>query len=100
MANKTVTDAVSVHAVQNPQFLLSNIVRPKILEDAFWKEFCFGINAADVCDVCVDHIRSVGATYGGRRRPSKFLCLLLKLLQIQPDLEIIKAYIAQKEFRY
>ncbi|CAD7971856.1 unnamed protein product [Amoebophrya sp. A25] len=100
MANRANKDAKSVHSVQNPMLLLSNIVRPKILEDTFWKEFCFALNAADVVDVCIDHVRCVGATYGGRRRPSKFLCLLLKLLQLQPDLEIIKAYVAQKEFRY
>ena len=29
----------------------------------------------------------VAGTYGGRRRPSRFLCLFLKLLQIQPDEE-------------
>ena len=27
----------------------------------------------------------VAGTYGGRRRPSRFLCLFLKLLQIQPE---------------
>ena len=27
----------------------------------------------------------IAGTYGGRRRPAKFLCLFLKLLQIQPD---------------
>ena len=80
MANKVVKDAKGVHGAQNPMFLLSNIVRPKILEDQFWKEFCFGINAADVVDVCIDHVRCVGATYGGRRRPStkiRFVQILL-----------------------
>ena len=34
----------------------------------------------------LDH---VGGTFGGNVRPTPFVCLILKLLQIQPEKEII-----------
>jgi len=42
----------------------------------------------------------VGGTWGGARRPSPFLCLLLKMLMIQPEKEIVEAFISEKDFRY
>merc|ERR1719158_451233 len=32
----------------------------------------------------------LAGTYGGRRAPSKFLCLLLKMLQIEMDIDVAK----------
>lgn len=32
--------------------------------------------------------------------PSQFLCLVLKLLQIQPDAEVIREYILQDQSKY
>lgn len=32
--------------------------------------------------------------------PSNFMCLILKLLQIQPDQEVIRAYILQEDSKY
>lgn len=42
----------------------------------------------------------VGGTWGGARRPTPFLCLLLKMLMIQPEMEIVEAFISEKDFRY
>lgn len=39
-------------------------------------------------------------TYGGARQPSQFLCLILKMLQIQPDREVILEYILQDSYKY
>jgi len=100
MANTTQSHATITHGRHDPQRLLSNIIIPKIREDMFWKEHLFACSAADMCEVVVEHVRSVGATYGGRRRPSKFLCCLLKLLQLAPSEKIIRAYMEQDEFKY
>jgi PRP38 family len=32
--------------------------------------------------------------------PSEFMCLILKLLQIQPDPEVIREYILQEDSKY
>jgi len=45
-------------------------------------------------------LRSAGGTFGGARKPCEFLCLILKLLQLQPDKEIIIEYIRNEEFKY
>lgn len=43
-------------------------------------------------------LRSIGGVYGNQR-PTEFLCLLLKLLQIQPEKEILLEYLQVDEFK-
>jgi pre-mRNA-splicing factor 38A len=43
-------------------------------------------------------LRSVGGVYGNQK-PTEFLCLLLKLLQIQPEKEILVEYLQADEFK-
>lgn len=38
-------------------------------------------------------LRFVGGHYGGNVKPTPFLCLILKMLQIQPDKDIIIEFI-------
>ncbi|EDQ93067.1 uncharacterized protein MONBRDRAFT_5319 [Monosiga brevicollis MX1] len=98
MANKTVGDAGTVHGA-NPQFLVEKIIRTRIYDTLYWKEHCFALTAETVIDKAVqlDHI---GGVYGGSIKPTPFLCLTLKLLQLAPDKDIIYAYIAAKDFKY
>ena len=37
--------------------------------------------------------------YGGNKKPSKFICLVLKMLQIQPEKEIVVEFIKNEEYR-
>jgi len=98
MANRTDTQADTVHGT-NPQYLVDRIIRNKIYNDAYWKEFCFGLTTESFIDRAAE-IDYVGGTYGGRRRPAKFLCLFLKMLQIQPDDDVVMEYIKQADFKY
>ena len=41
-----------------------------------------------------------GSIISAASKPAPFVCLLLKLLQIQPDKDIVVAYIQQSEFKY
>jgi len=45
----------------------------------------------------LDHI---GGAVGQNLKPTPFMCLTLKLLQIQPDKEIIIEYIKQEDYKY
>ena len=45
-------------------------------------------------------LRYVGGTFGGSRKPTEFMCLVLKLLQIQPDKEIVVEYIKNEDYKY
>ncbi|CAE7689856.1 Prp38, partial [Symbiodinium pilosum] len=98
MANRTDPDADTVHGA-NPQFLVDRIIRVKIYNDAYWKEYCFGLTTESLIDEAAK-LDYVAGTYGGRRRPARFLCLFLKLLQIQPEEEVVMEYIKQPELKY
>lgn len=58
-----------------------------------------GLNAETIVDEAIK-LEYVAGTYGGARKPSKFLVLVLKLLQICPDREIVLEYIKNKDYKY
>lgn len=91
MSNRTDKNAVRSHGT-DPQTLVPHIVRDKIYTCRYWKEECFALSAETIIDK-VKSITCIGFCYGGFNRPSEFICLLTKLLQICPDLDIIRAYI-------
>ncbi|KAJ2916051.1 hypothetical protein MD484_g4396, partial [Candolleomyces efflorescens] len=97
MANTTVTGAKSIHG-QNPQFLVETVIRSRIYESSFWKEHCFALTAETIIDKAIE-LKYIGGVYGNQR-PTEFLCLLLKLLQIQPEKEILVEYLRADEFKY
>lgn len=99
MANRTVKYATTVHGT-NPQYLIEKIIRSRIYESKYWKEHCTLLNSALVLEKAVDDLKYVGGVYGGNIKPTPFLCLTLKLLQIQPQKEIIYLYIEQSDFKY
>ena len=82
----------------NPAYLLEKAVRDRITESYFWKEQCFAINEASLCDRAVD-ISFIGGTYG-QQKPTPFLCLVLKLLQLLPNRSIVLEYLHQPDFKY
>jgi len=43
-------------------------------------------------------LRAIGGVYGNNT-PTEFMCLLLKLLQIQPEKEILIEYLQADEFK-
>lgn len=74
-------------------------MRARIYESPYWKEHCFALSAASILDRAVE-LDHIGGLYG-MQRPSPFLCLLQKLLQIQPEREILREYLTQSvEFKY
>ncbi|KAJ6547210.1 PRP38 family-domain-containing protein [Mycena capillaripes] len=97
MANTTVAGAQSIHG-QNPQFLVETVIRNRIWESIYWKEHCFALTAESIIDKTIE-VRFIGGVYGNQR-PTEFLCLLLKLLQIQPEKEILVEYMRADEFKY
>lgn len=99
MAN--VTDPL-IKSIQgsDPQNLMEYITRQKIYDSRFWKEECFGLNVADVMERAAKTLTCVGGTYSGIAKPTKFLCLTLKLLQLQPDKELIETFLEQDHFKY
>lgn len=98
MANVTDPLAAALHGT-DPQNLMEYIVRQKIYDSRYWKEECFGLTAVNVLEKA-SSLKNVGESFGGNRQPTKFLSLILKLLQIQPDDELVNEFIAQEDFKY
>lgn len=109
-------DGATVHGV-NPLLLMEKIIRERIFESLYWKEQTFGLNgklklsslpvhlqltsgfaAATLLDRAVE-LTYIGGQYGNQK-PTPFLCLAFKLLQLHPEREIILEYLNDTEFKY
>ncbi|KAG9010118.1 Pre-mRNA-splicing factor 38A [Tulasnella sp. JGI-2019a] len=97
MANTTVRGAFQIHGA-NPQYLVEKVIRSRIYESVYWKEHCFALTAESLIDKAIE-LKYIGGVYGNQR-PTEFMCLLLKLLQIQPEKEILVEYLLVEEFKY
>lgn len=45
-------------------------------------------------------LKFIGGVFGGNIKPTPFLCLTLKMLQIQPEKDIIVEFIKNEDFKY
>ncbi|KAG0251995.1 hypothetical protein BG011_007273 [Mortierella polycephala] len=90
MDNKTVRDAIQIRGT-DPQFLIEKILRTRIYESTYWKESCFGLTESSIIEKAYE-LTYIGGQYGVQK-PTEFICLVLKLLQIQPREEIVIKYI-------
>lgn len=121
----TCTDAVWLVVRPLCQNLVENILRKRIYNDRYWKESCFALTGAwqvvgslpmngqltriaalpplPAAETLIDkaiELEYIGSTYGGAARPTPFICLVLKMLQIQPDKEIIVEFIKNDDYKY
>ncbi|KAI8093244.1 PRP38 family-domain-containing protein [Halteromyces radiatus] len=97
MANRTIAGANWIHG-RDPQHLIEKIIRERIYDSMYWKEECFGLTAVTLMDKAVE-LNSIGGEYGNHE-PTHFLCLTLKMLQLQPEREILTDLIKQEDFKY
>ena len=97
MANRTDPLAKSIRGT-NPQNLVEKILRTKIYQHTYWKEQCFGLTAETLVDKAME-LDHLGGTHGGTRKPTPFMCLVMKMLQIQPDKEIVVEFIKNPEYK-
>ncbi|KAF5739892.1 hypothetical protein HS088_TW12G01103 [Tripterygium wilfordii] len=98
MANRTDPSAKNIHGT-NPQNLVEKIVRSKIYQHTYWKDQCFGLTAETLVDRAME-LDHLGGTFGGNRKPSPFICLVMKMLQIQPEKDIVVEFIKNDEYKY
>jgi pre-mRNA-splicing factor 38A len=76
----------------NPASLFEKAVRDRITDSYYWKEQCFGLNAATLCDRAVE-LTYIGGTYGMSQKPTPFLCLAFKMLQLIPEKDVVLEYL-------
>lgn len=86
----------------NPATIMEKAVRERIVESYFFKEQCFAVNEADIVNRVVDHVYFIGGTYGSTQKPTPFLCLAFKLLQLAPRDDILREYLSfgGEKFKY
>ena len=72
--------------------MIETATRDRITDSLYWKEQCFGLNAATLLDRAVE-LTYIGGTYGVGMKPTPFLCLAFKLLTLVPDHSIILEYL-------
>lgn len=82
----------------DPQFLIEKILRERIYDSTYWKEKLFACTAEIMVDRGAD-CRAIGGRYGNQK-PTEFICAALKLLQLQPEIEIIEEFIRQPDEKY
>lgn len=61
--------------------IIDKTTRNRIFNSRYWKEECFALNAESFIDKAV-LLKCIGGLYGGAKKPTKFLCLLFKMLQM------------------
>lgn len=88
----------STHNGINSMLLIEKIVRERVFDSLYWKQYCFNINAATILDRCLE-LNCVGAMENSGR-PFPFVCLLVKLVQLNPQRSIIEFYVSQFRFKY
>lgn len=88
----------SVHGT-NPQFLIEKAIRSRIYDCLYWKSVCFSLSAETLVDEAALRLPCVGGSYGGTLKPTEFLCLALKMLQLQPEEGILREHLGAREFK-
>ncbi|KAK0387685.1 hypothetical protein NLU13_3930 [Sarocladium strictum] len=86
----------------NPATIMEKAVKDRIVDSYFYKEQCFALNEADIIDRVVEHVSYIGGTQGGSQKPSPFLCLAFKLLELSPSDAILEEYLSYggEHFKY
>merc|ERR1719201_1236569 len=98
MANRTQKDARDIRG-KDPQFLVEKIIRTRIHDSLYWKEHGFALTPATIPEKAAE-LTHIGGVTSDSIRPTPFISLLLKMLQIQPATDIIHEYIKQDDFKY
>jgi pre-mRNA-splicing factor 38A len=98
MANVTDPLTTALHGT-DPQNLMEYIFHQKIHDSQYWKEECFGLTVVNVLEKAFQ-LQNIREPFDANHQPTKFLCLVLKLLQIQPKGNLMDEFISQEDFKY
>lgn len=96
--------AASARKLGGSPALLEKIIRERIYETVFWKQHCHHLNEASILDAALAHLHAIGgctATSSATQpQPTPFLSLALRLMHLNPVLDVVVAYLEQDEFKY
>ncbi|KAM9093773.1 pre-mRNA-splicing factor 38A-like [Sarcophilus harrisii] len=98
MAKRTAKNAHHVHGTE-PQFLVEKTIRTRIYKSKYWKKECCRLTDELLTERAAD-LTSVGGVFGPNSQPTAFLCLTLKMLQMQPHKVVVIEFIRNEDFEY
>lgn len=86
---------------KNPVLLVEKILRERIFDSIYWQKECQLRNQLTLLDEVVEHVQLVSVYVDeARTKPTKFISLVLRLLQLQPSDDIIDYLLNQTDFKY
>lgn len=83
----------------NPMNLMEKLLQTRIFRNSFWKEQCYNLTEETLAERAME-LDYIGGTFGGTKTPTPFICLVLAMLQIQPDQEIVLEFIKNEDYKY
>lgn len=81
------------------QFTIEGILRKKIYNSYYWKRECYALNSVTFIEKAIT-INYIGGAYGRLGKPCEFICLLLKLIQMLPEIEVALEYLNNEDYKY
>jgi hypothetical protein len=72
------------------EFVFSPILLNYVVNCRYWKERAFALNELSLIDRIMSDVTCVGIVYGAQNKPTPFFCLLVKLVQMKPELESVR----------
>ena len=75
------------------------ILRNRVFNSYYWKEKCFGLTSETIIDKILE-LKYIGGMNHSSNQPTDFICLFIKLLQLNPSEEIIEEYLSDPDLKY
>ena len=75
------------------------ILRSRVFNSYYWKEKCFGLTSETIIDKILE-LKYIGGMNHSSNQPTDFICLFIKLLQLNPSEEIIDEYLSDPDLKY
>ena len=75
------------------------ILRNRVFNSYYWKETCFGLTSETIIDKILE-LKYIGGMNHSSNQPTDFICLFIKLLQLNPSEEIIDEYLSDPDLKY
>ena len=75
------------------------ILRNRVFNSYYWKEKCFGLTSETIIDKILE-LKYIGGMNHSSNQPTDFICLFIKMLQLNPSEEIIDEYLSDPDLKY
>ena len=79
--------------------LVEPIIRHRVFNCYYWKDKCFGLTSETIIDKILE-LKYIGGMNHSSNQPTDFICLFIKMLQLNPSEEIIDEYLSDPDLKY